>query len=132
MKQTNHKWIITLGLATALALPGMAMADGWKRPPQKFPSHQYQQNDQHHRYHRDSHRGRDYARRGDHRRHEWREHHRYRHFDRDDYREHEWREHHHYHRYYGRPAYYGYRVYPGAYWSGFVASPSLGLVIDLH
>lgn len=123
MKNAKRKWMLVLGLAGSLALPGMAMADGWYQAPQKFAGQHYQQ--RYDRYHRD--RDHRYQDRRDHREwrehSEWREHRDYRHYDRDAYRGHEWREHAHYYRY---------PVYPRVYWSGFFAYPSAALTLHMH
>lgn len=117
MKNTKRKWMLVLGLAGSLVLPGMAMADSWHQAPQKFAGQHVQQ--RYERHHRD--RDHRYHERREH--HEWREHRHYRRYDRDNYRRHEWREH----------AYYrGHRVYPRAYWSGFFAYPSVGLMFNMH
>ncbi|MEJ2360023.1 MAG: hypothetical protein P8Z75_01150 [Gammaproteobacteria bacterium] len=121
MKNAKRNWMLVLGLAGTLALPGLAMADGWRHAPQKFAGQHYQQRHDWHGHHRD-HRDH-YARHRDRDRHEWREHRRYHRYDRDAYRRHEWREH---ARYYGRP------IYPRAYWSGWLAFPSVGLILNVH
>lgn len=129
MKNTNRHWIVALGLAASLSLPGLAFADGWNRVPQKFAGQHYQQRFHNDTHARDGYRHREFARRDDDR-HEWREHRHYRHFDRDGYREHEWRE--HAYRNARRAHYYGYRVYPGAYWIGPFVPSSVGLLINLR
>lgn len=122
MKKANRNWMLILGLAGSLALPGMAMADSWNRAPQKFAGQHVQQ--RYDRYHRD----------GDHRYHarrehrEWREHREHRRYDRDAYRWHEWRE----HEWREHARYRGYRVYPRVHWSGFFVYPSAGLVLNLR
>lgn len=132
MKNTNRHWIIALGLAASLSLPGLAFADGWNRVPQKFAGQHYQQRFHNDAHVRDDHRHHEYARRDDDH-HEWREHQHYRHFDRDDYRRHEWREHEWREHEWRRHAdYYRYRVYRGAYWTGPFVPSSVGLLIHLR
>jgi hypothetical protein len=139
MKTTNRKSLLAMALVTSLALPGLALADIWKQPAQNHSGQGHQQqgnhghggdnrNSGHGGYDHDRNYGHGYARRDHDDRHEWREHHRYSHGAPVG---------HYYAPAYYAPSYYApsypiYSVYPGTAVSGFYASPSLGLVINLR
>ena len=130
MKSANRNSLIALALLAGLILPGLAKADNWKQPQRHTAPHYQAQG-------HDAHRGNDYARGHDNYRHERYEHHyRYQHGARVVH-------------YSAPPVYRGYVVYPGVYpgaytgvppgvyaagamVTGVIATPSVGLVINLR
>jgi hypothetical protein len=129
MKHTYRNILIALGLASSLAVPGLALADNWNSSPAQYSPKQYQAQryDAHREYQRGRDHDREFAYRDGYPGHEWREHHRWQRFDRDDD---EWRE--HAQRYYRWHREYGYGYYPGAYVSGFYVVPTPRVIIDLR
>ena len=131
MKTTKRNSILAMTLLASLTLPGLALAEIWKQPPQHNGGGQHRPSE------RVDYRGHD--RGHDHDRH-----------DRDDWRERY--EHAYYYRHaprvvYGAPVVYpapAYRVYPGVYPGAYtgvppavyapaaVVTPSFGFVINLR